>query len=87
MENFLALCRGDRGTDKGSGVPLTYVGCPFHRVVAGFVAQGGDIVKGNGSGGASVFGKKFKDVTAVRNRRLDARREGRISTRAEGIIH
>ena len=24
VENFSALCRGDRGTDKGSGVPLTY---------------------------------------------------------------
>lgn len=60
-ENFLALVRGDRGADKGSGVPLSYAGCPFHRVIKGFVIQGGDIVKGNGSGGASVFGKKFKD--------------------------
>ena len=60
-ENFLALVRGDRGADKGSGVPLSYEGCPFHRNIKGFVVQGGDIVKGNGSGGASVFGKKFKD--------------------------
>jgi hypothetical protein len=54
VENFLALCRGDRGVDKGSGVKLHYKGCPVHRVVKGFVMQGGDIVKGNGSGGASV---------------------------------
>ena len=63
VENFLALCRGDRGVDKGSGVKLHYKGCPVHRVVKGFVMQGGDIVKGNGSGGASCFGKKFKDET------------------------
>jgi len=72
-ENFLALVRGDRGTDKGSGVPLTYVGCPFHRVVRGFVAQGGDIVKGNGSGGASVYGKKFKDEARGLKLKHDAR--------------
>ena len=54
VENFLALCRGDRGVDKGSGVKLHYKGCPVHRVVRNFVMQGGDIVKGNGSGGASV---------------------------------
>ena len=63
VENFLALCRGDRGVDKGSGVKLHYKGCPVHRVVKGFVIQSGDIVKGNGSGGASCFGKKFKDET------------------------
>ncbi|CAH0373007.1 unnamed protein product [Pelagomonas calceolata] len=63
VENFLALCRGDRGVDKGSGVKLHYANCPVHRVVKGFVMQGGDIVKGNGSGGASCFGKKFKDET------------------------
>ena len=54
VENFLALCRGDRGVDKGSGVKLHYKGCPVHRVVQNFVMQSGDIVKGNGSGGASV---------------------------------
>ena len=35
VENFLALCRGDRGVDKGSGVKLHYKGCPVHRVVKG----------------------------------------------------
>ena len=38
---------------------MTYKGCQFHRVIKGFVAQGGDFVKNNGSGGECVFpGKK-----------------------------
>jgi cyclophilin family peptidyl-prolyl cis-trans isomerase len=33
-----------------------------HRIVPGFIVQGGDFVFGNGSGGESIFnGKKFKD--------------------------
>ena len=59
VENFLGLIRGDRG--KGEcGKPLHFAGTSFHRMVPGFVAQGGDISFGNGSGGESVFGKKFK---------------------------
>lgn len=72
VENFLALCRGDRGLDKGSGVKLHYAGCPVHRVVKNFVMQGGDIVKANGSGGASCFGKKFKDEVKGLRRKHDA---------------
>ena len=30
---------------------LHYLGCPIHRIVKGFVAQGGDITRGDGSGG------------------------------------
>ena len=38
---------------------MTYKNCQFHRVIKGFVAQGGDFVKNNGSGGECVFpGKK-----------------------------
>ena len=40
---------------------MHYVGCPFHRIVPGFVAQAGDISFGNGTGGESIWGKKFKD--------------------------
>ena len=48
-----------------SGKPLTYRGSPVHRIVPGFVLQGGDFVFGNGSGGESIFnGKKFKDERA-----------------------
>ncbi len=46
-----------------SGKGLTYRNSNIHRVVRGFVIQGGDFVFGNGSGGESIYGggKKFKD--------------------------
>jgi peptidylprolyl isomerase len=43
------------------GKPLSYKDCKVHRVVPGFIMQTGDFVFGNGSGGESIFGKKFKD--------------------------
>jgi peptidylprolyl isomerase len=48
-----------------SGKPLTYRNSAVHRIVPGFVVQGGDFVFGNGSGGESIYnGKKFKDERA-----------------------
>eukprot|EP00547_Thalassionema_nitzschioides_P017967 CAMPEP_0194252444 /NCGR_PEP_ID=MMETSP0158-20130606/27633_1 /TAXON_ID=33649 /ORGANISM="Thalassionema nitzschioides, Strain L26-B" /LENGTH=383 /DNA_ID=CAMNT_0038989861 /DNA_START=20 /DNA_END=1168 /DNA_ORIENTATION=- len=45
-----------------SGKPLTYRNSIVHRIVPGFICQGGDFVFGNGSGGESIYnGKKFKD--------------------------
>ena len=60
-ENFRALCTGEKGKSDKSNKKLHYKGCPFHRIVAGFVCQGGDFVMQNGSGGESIYGKKFKD--------------------------
>merc|ERR1712032_1363705 len=48
------------GTGK-SGKPLHYKGSKFHRIIPGFMCQGGDITKGNGAGGESVYGSKFAD--------------------------
>jgi cyclophilin family peptidyl-prolyl cis-trans isomerase len=55
-----------------SGKPLTYRSSTIHRVIPGFILQGGDIVFGNGSGGESIFnGKKFKDERAGLNLKHD----------------
>lgn len=61
--NFIQLCTGL------NAAKLSYQHSTFHRVIKHFMVQGGDITKGDGTGGASIYYKtphgnawgKFKD--------------------------
>ncbi|KAI9183196.1 hypothetical protein H9P43_004113 [Blastocladiella emersonii ATCC 22665] len=60
--NFVALCTGSKGMSKAvKTAALHYRGVPLHRVERGFVAQGGDVTRHDGSGGDSIYNGKFND--------------------------
>ena len=63
-ENFRQLCTGEAGMGK-KGKPLHYKGSTFHRVIPGFMLQGGDFTNGDGTGGESIYGEKFPDENFV----------------------
>ncbi|ESK87069.1 hypothetical protein Moror_11950 [Moniliophthora roreri MCA 2997] len=64
-QNFISLCTGEKGFAKGApNKKLHYLGCAMHRIVKGFVAQGGDCTRGDGSGGESIYGPKFASEKA-----------------------
>eukprot|EP00735_Rhodelphis_limneticus_P006533 TRINITY_DN1894_c0_g1::TRINITY_DN1894_c0_g1_i1::g.14007::m.14007 TRINITY_DN1894_c0_g1::TRINITY_DN1894_c0_g1_i1::g.14007 ORF type:complete len:586 (+),score=117.32,sp/Q8L8W5/CP21B_ARATH/66.86/8e-69,Pro_isomerase/PF00160.16/1.6e-43,SYF2/PF08231.7/1.5e+04,SYF2/PF08231.7/3.3e-41,CBFD_NFYB_HMF/PF00808.18/0.0028,TFIID-18kDa/PF02269.11/0.1,CAF-1_p150/PF11600.3/0.0088,CAF-1_p150/PF11600.3/6.4e+02,TLP-20/PF06088.6/0.049,TLP-20/PF06088.6/4.7e+03 TRINITY_DN1894_c0_g1_i1:34-1758(+) len=60
-ENFRALCTGEIEKKTPDGKKLNFKGSIFHRIIPGFMAQGGDFTRGDGRGGYSIYGAKFND--------------------------
>ena len=59
---------------------IEYKNCVIHRLIKGFMLQTGDYENSNGTGGASVYGKKFPDE----NFELKHTRRGQLSMANSG---
>ena len=59
-KNFEGLCVGTQD-EKTGRVFKPYMGTVFHRLIPGFMVQGGDYENGDGTGGECIWGGKFED--------------------------
>lgn len=71
VSNFAHLAKCDL-PDKPD---FCYRGSPFHRIIPGFMIQGGDFTNGDGTGGASMFGRTFADEVATSGHKFPFKHE------------
>eukprot|EP00439_Symbiodinium_sp_Y106_P023088 s6349_g2.t2 len=60
-ENFRRLCTGEQPGTTARGKPFHYKGSILHRMIPGLMIQGGDFENANGTGGESVWSRRFAD--------------------------
>ncbi|KAG2214190.1 hypothetical protein INT46_010425 [Mucor plumbeus] len=70
-ENFAQLCIGGK-IGKSSKKPLHYKDTRMFRLVNDFMVQGGDVTRGDGSGGDSIYNGKFNDEKLGLNKKFNA---------------
>ncbi|VUZ49174.1 unnamed protein product [Hymenolepis diminuta] len=67
-ENFIKLCTGELGTipkNENENYRMHYLNTIYFRLVPGGWIQGGDIFRGSGDDGRSIYGPKFEDENFV----------------------
>jgi len=60
-ENFRQLCTEQHEGVTARGKPFTYRNSILHRKIPGLMVQGGDFENENGTGGESIYGRRFED--------------------------